>query len=64
MTDIIFDDHGSLILAHPLTNPGADWIDERLGHATKWGNAVVIEPRFVQPIIEGARADGLNVELT
>jgi hypothetical protein len=60
--DIRFDNHGSIWLANPLTEAGRDWMSEHLpDDAQTWGEAVVIEPRYVADIAQGARDDGLEV---
>jgi len=61
--DFELENHGSLFLLRPL-NPAADeWMTERLPmdhpETQFWGSAIVIEPRYVAPIVEGIVADGL-----
>lgn len=62
MTDIQFTDHGSIWTAAPLTDAGRAWIDENLPDDAQWfGGAICIEPRYGAAIVEGMRADGLEV---
>jgi len=53
---------GSLYLLSPLTDVGAEWIFEHIPEdAQTWGDAVVVEHRYIFDIVEGAQADGLTV---
>ena len=60
--DIVIEDHGSLILLRPL-NDGADkWLREHTAEDAQWfGGALVVEPRYVSDIVNGAINDGLVV---
>lgn len=58
----------SVVLLRAQTPAGEDWIDEHLPpresvDVTIWGDAFVVEPRYLQPIIDGAVADGLGVRV-
>ena len=59
--DIQFANYGSIILATPLTEAGLDWTEINLDveDAAMWGASYVIEPRYLEDIVLGARADGL-----
>lgn len=60
--DLSFENHFSLFLLRANTRAGRTWVAEHLpADATRWGNAVVVEPRYVDTIAEGAMADGLLV---
>lgn len=61
--DISFENHFSIFLIRPLSKQGQQWLDENVGNEeTQYlGNAVACEPRYVQPIYEGAVAAGLVV---
>ena len=62
--DFSFADHGSVCLLTPLTDAAEAWVDENLpDSAMTFGSAVVIEPRYAGPILEGISADGLEVAL-
>lgn len=54
----------SLCLLAPLT-PAADaWLDRHFARAdeVQWfAGALVVEPRYLAPIVEGIRLDGLEV---
>ena len=61
--DFKFEDHGSLFLLRPVSSPAEDWMGEHLpidSPGTQfWGDAIVIEPRYVAPIVDGIIGDGL-----
>ncbi|MGD0307206.1 MAG: hypothetical protein ABSC71_20465 [Candidatus Acidiferrales bacterium] len=61
--DIAFENHGSIVLIRGLSDAGQTWLDEHVGNdeTQYFGNAVVAEPRYCQPIIEGAISAGLAV---
>lgn len=63
--DFRLENHGSLFLLHPLSPAAKNWMDEHLPTDSPetqfWGDAIVIEPRYVGPIIDGILSDGLVV---
>lgn len=60
--DFICEHHISLFLLRPITPAAFDWIAENLPiDRLTWGNATVIEPRYVWPIILGIQDSGLSV---
>ena len=62
MADVNIENHGSLVLIRPLTEGGSDWLDENISEdAQHFGGAVVVEPRYVEAIVEGMQNDGLEV---
>ena len=60
--DFLVADHGSLYLLHPLTPSAVAWLDANVcaDHLT-FGDAVVVEPRYVLDIVTGILDDGLAV---
>jgi hypothetical protein len=64
-TDIAFENHGSIILIRGLSEAGQAWLDENVGddETQYFGNAIAAEPRYVEPIMEGAIEAGLAVRL-
>jgi hypothetical protein len=62
--DFSFENHGSLCLLRPLTEAAVEWMDEHLPmdnpETQFWGDAIVIEPRYCEPILEGIAAGGLS----
>lgn len=63
MSDLIVNNHGSIFLLSPVTEAGEAWIDEHIPQdAMTWGGAVVVEHRYIEAIVAGALADGLEVK--
>jgi hypothetical protein len=56
------ENHGSLFLLRPLSSAAEDWMGEHLpidSPGTQfWGDAIVIEPRYLAPIADGIIGDG------
>jgi hypothetical protein len=61
--DFDFNDHGSICLLTPLTPKASCWVEDHLDpDGMTWGQcSVVIEPRYVQDILDGIADDGLTV---
>jgi hypothetical protein len=61
--DFRLENHGSLFLLRPLNLAAKDWMSEHLPidnpETQFWGDAIVIEPRYVAPIVEGIIGDEL-----
>jgi hypothetical protein len=64
-SDIAFENHGSIVLIRGLSEVGQAWLDENVGddETQYFGNAIAAEPRYVEPIMEGAIEAGLAVRL-
>ena len=62
--DLCFDNHFSLFLIRPLSPAGQQFLDDNVGNedTLTFGNAVVCEPRYVEAILHGAIAAGLEVQ--
>ncbi len=62
IADIIVTNHGSLFMLHAHTRRAHAWLNEHLSEDAQWlGDAVAVEPRYVQDIVAGAQRDGLVV---
>jgi hypothetical protein len=60
--DFLCENHGSIFLLRPISPPAFAWIEEHLPpDRLTFGNAVVIEPRYVWAILVGLQDDGLVV---
>ena len=61
--DFKLENHGSLFLLRPLNPVARNWMSENLPvdepETQFWGDAIVIEPRYVAPIVDGIVGDGL-----
>src|SRR6266571_3260099 len=59
--DARVEDHGTLFLVRPLTEPTLDWLTSHTD-GTWFGNALVVEHRFVSDLVAGLRDAGFTVE--
>jgi hypothetical protein len=60
--DFLCENHGSIFLLRPISPAGFAWIEEHLPpDRITFGNAVVVEPRYVWAILAGLQDDGLEV---
>lgn len=60
--DIRVRNHGSLVILIGLSEAGDRWLDASLHpEAPRWGGGYVVEPRYVDAILDGAHDDGLEV---
>jgi hypothetical protein len=61
--DFELENHGSLFLLRPLTTLAREWMNEYLPvdhpETQFFAAAIVVEPRYVGPIVEGIVGDGL-----
>jgi len=61
-TDFELTNHGTLFVLDPVTDDAKAWAGEHLPEdAMTWGDGVVIEPRYIGPILDGIKDDGLTV---
>jgi hypothetical protein len=62
MVDLAVEYYGSLYLLQPLTEEALDWLHRHVAEGAQWFfTGLVVEPRYVGDIIQGAIADGLQV---
>jgi len=61
--DILFHDHGSVVLITPTSRAGDTWLADNVANDgfQPYPRARVCDRRFVFPIWEGAQRDGLRV---
>lgn len=62
--DFTIRDEGSILLLTPHTEPARDWINEHIGRDNGYQPyfpTIVIERRYVEPILGGIRESGLEV---
>ncbi len=61
--DFLCENHGSIFLLRPLSQPAQSWIEENLPSDALWfGNGVVVEHRYIWAILEGIQNEGLAVQ--
>lgn len=63
MADLQIQNHGSIFIMTPTSKAGHQWVDECIPvDATRWGQcSIVIEPRYLENIIDGACCAGLSI---
>ncbi|HMH83667.1 MAG TPA: hypothetical protein VK531_12410 [Gemmatimonadales bacterium] len=60
--DLHIIDQGSVCLLQSGSPAGAEWIALHLDpDALRWAGRTVIEPRYLQDLVDGARLEGLTV---
>lgn len=60
--DVIVWNAGSLTLVRPVTQRAEEWVKEHVqGDAQWYGDTLVVEPRYVEQLVNGMKADGLEV---
>ena len=63
--DVTVQNHGSLVQVVPHTTAARAWIDEHIGpdngYQPYYPN-VIVEPRYIEDIVDGMVADGLELE--
>ena len=53
------DDHGTISLLYPLTEQAAQWLRNVTSEEAQfWGDALVIEHRYVESFLEASLQDG------
>ena len=67
VSDYRFEDHGSIWLCHPMTADAKDNLDEGCDAVLGtfhilWGNALVVDPRFVNDVAKQLTDEGWVVE--
>ena len=61
--DFRYEDHGSVALIVPLNDIAHDVLENRVSNEAQWwGDGLVVEPRYVGPILEDLDADGFTIE--
>lgn len=64
MPDFSVETHGSIFLLRPLSDAACDWIAEHIPEdAQFFGDAIVVEHRYIADIVNGAINDGLRVSV-
>ena len=63
IVDFALENHGSILLLRPLTTLAREWMNEHLPvenpETQFFAGAIVVEPRYIGPIVEGIVSDGL-----
>jgi len=61
-TDIVVENHDSVLLLRPISTAGKNWLDNKIQDPQYLGSAVVVEPRFLENVVYGIQGDGLEIE--
>jgi hypothetical protein len=61
MDDFLVEDHGSILILQPLTAEANEWIEEYLDNPETWAGGVVVEPRYIDTLVEGILSGGLTI---
>lgn len=62
MPDFTVENHISVFLLRPNTVAARKWVTDHIpSDALMWGDALVIEPRYIADIVEAIVLDGLSV---
>jgi hypothetical protein len=60
--DVTIQNEGNIFLVHPHTPAAQEWIDEHIpDDAQMFGNAIVVEHRYIEAIVSGMLDDGLKL---
>jgi hypothetical protein len=59
--DAILDDHGTVWLLTPQTDPAREWLDEHVSDAQWFGPAIGVAHRMVENLADGMREAGLVI---
>lgn len=65
MTDFTIADHGSIVVVTPQSEAAQAWIEEFVlpgDEVQLWGPGIVVEPRYVDHLIEGIHEAGMEIK--
>jgi hypothetical protein len=62
-TDFDVSDAGSICIVTPMTEAAQDWLDANVTNdeTQYWGPGIVVEPRYLENLVNGIIGDGLTV---
>lgn len=63
--DFVVENQFSIFLLTPCTDAARQWVEDHIGSTNgyqPYWPSVVIEPRYIAPILEGMKSDGLAVK--
>lgn len=64
MDILIRYDGSKLFLVCGLTKPARDWLDENVDAQLTWGANLVVEDRYIEPLLDGLSEAGFTYEVT
>ena len=63
MSDFIVTHHGTLALFEPQNDEAREHLEENVSDEAQWfGNALVVEPRYVLNLVAGLEEEGFSTE--
>jgi hypothetical protein len=62
--DVLVTDHGSIVLFKPATKSALCWLLNNTQQDAQWfGGALVVEPRYVDTLLDGLHGEGFIIEM-
>lgn len=62
LADFLVENHFTIYLLRPVTPRAREWVTTHLpDDAQTWGDAIVVEHRYIADIVNGIVNDGLEV---
>lgn len=63
LPDFRIENHGSILLVRPLTDEAKEWLQNTAPEDAQFmGEAMAVEHRYIDGVVDAARADGLTFE--
>lgn len=61
--DFFVEEHGSVVLLRPLNAAAIEWLNKNVqSEGWQWfGGALAVEPRYLEPLLEGIGEAGFTV---
>lgn len=59
--DVTVVNHGSIVIVRPKTAEARQWIEDHVSDDAQWFGGIVVEPRYLDDLLQGMMADGLVV---
>jgi hypothetical protein len=57
------ENHGTIVLVRPHSDDVKSWLEEHTDEEAQWfGSALVVEPRYVAPIVEALVEEGYALQ--
>lgn len=62
--DVHVHDEGSIVLFELISESAKVWVSEKVSDDAQWfGHRLVVEPRYVEDLVNGMKEDGLEVSV-
>lgn len=61
--DALVENHGSIFLVKPLTLRCENWLKDHVSNEAQYfGGKLVVEHRYILPLVQGMTDDGMEVK--